>query len=256
MAALSPESPEIDALRGLYRRGMFLMADERTGRIRAYRADPRAVIPLTPEQGLTVPRSLRQRVRSGKFRVTTDAAFRRVMHACSMRRREGTWISTPLIDLYVALHEAGPGTGEHAGVHAHSIEAWLDTDAGPTLVGGLYGVAVGAIFCGESMFSRPDLGGTDASKVALVHLIHHLNARGFKVLDSQLWNPHLAQFGCTEIRARRFEALMLEHRDDARPWLPFEPAPAGRGDALAQPEASGALLPDPGDSALSPGLGG
>lgn len=205
-------------LRDLYRRGMFLMADERTGRIEAFEADPRAVVPLTEKEGLRIPRSLHQRVRSGRFRVTSDACFGRVIAACAEEREEGTWISPVLAALYIALHESG----EVDGVHAHSVEAWLDSPDGPALVGGLYGVAVGAVFCGESMFSRPREGGTDASKVCLVHLIRHLNARGFALLDSQIWNAHLARLGAMEIPATAYRAHVAELRDRARAWHPFE----------------------------------
>lgn len=204
-------------LRDLYRRGIFLMADERTGRIEAFEADPRAVVPLREEDGLRIPRSLGQRVRSGRFRVTSDVCFGRVIAACAEEREEGTWISPALAALYTALHESG----EVDGVHAHSVEAWVDGSEGPTLVGGLYGVAVGAVFCGESMFSRPREGGTDASKVCLVHLIRHLRARGFEMLDSQIWNPHLARFGATEIPASAYRARLAALRDRVLRWPPF-----------------------------------
>lgn len=205
---------------------MFLMADERSGRIGAYEADPRAIVPLRAEEGLRLSRTLMQRVRSGRFRITTDRCFSRVIGACAEERSEGTWISPPLAALYIALHESG----EAQGVHAHSVEAWLDDSAGddaegkgsPLLVGGLYGVAVGAVFCGESMFSRPALGGTDASKVCLVHLIRHLNARGFELLDSQIWNPHLARFGAFEIPATEYRERVEALRDRVVGWLPFE----------------------------------
>lgn len=213
------ESPEVDALRTLYRAGGFLMADERTGEIRAFEHDPRAIVPLARDEGLHVARSLRQRVRSARFTITTDACFDRVIDACAQRRAEGTWISPRLARLYTALHREGP----RRCVHAHSIEAWLQTAQGPTLVGGLYGVAVGAVFCGESMFSRPDLGGTDASKVCLVHLIHHLRARGFRVLDAQIWNPHLATFGVKRLPRAAFRRALAAHRDTDLPWTPFDP---------------------------------
>ncbi len=216
-APQSPTPSTVETLRDLYRRGMFLMADNGAGPIRAYTADPRAVIPLSESEGLRIPRSLRQRVASARFRITSDTCFERVITACAETRREGAWISPELAAAYIHLHRAG----ENHPVHAHSIEAWLDTGGTPTLVGGLYGVAVGAIFCGESMFSRPDLGGTDASKVCLVHLIRHLNARAFQLLDSQIWNPHIAQFGCKELPARAFRARLLALRDQPTPWSPF-----------------------------------
>lgn len=212
------ETPSpVETLRDVYRRGMFLMADNGIGPIRAYTADPRALIPPSESDGLRIPRSLRQRVASNRFRITSDTCFDRVINACADASRDGAWISPELARAYIDLHHAGEG---HT-VHAHSVEAWLDDGPTPTLVGGLYGVAVGAVFCGESMFSRPDLGGTDASKVCLVHLIRHLNARSFQLLDSQIWNPHIAQFGCKELAAKAFRARLLELRDRHTPWSPF-----------------------------------
>lgn len=213
------DPPEVAHLRALYRRGLFLMADEESGQIGAYEADPRAIIPLSREEGLHVPASVLQRVRSRRFTITTDTCFERVIAACAERRADGTWISPEITSLYTALHHAG----ERDHVHAHSIEAWLDGPGGPLLVAGLYGVAVGGVFCGESMFSRPDLGGTDGSKVCLVHLIHHLVARGFRVLDAQIWNPHLARFGCRRFPKARFNHALRQLRDLDVPWLPFDP---------------------------------
>ncbi|MFN9974218.1 MAG: leucyl/phenylalanyl-tRNA--protein transferase, partial [Phycisphaerae bacterium] len=126
--------------------------------------------------------------------------------------------------------------------HAHSIEAWLPIHQTPkpaaelllvrslgpqstphVLVGGLYGVALGRVFCGESMFQRPDLGGTDASKVCLVHLVHHLRRRGFAVLDSQIANDHVAQFGMEEIPAEQYLTQLAQLRDQPVEWQPFNP---------------------------------
>lgn len=213
------DPPEVARLRALYRRGLFLMADEESGQIGAYEADPRAIIPLSREEGLHVPASVLQRVRSRRFTITTDTCFERVIAACAERRADGTWISPEITSLYTALHRAG----ERNHVHAHSIEAWLDGPDGPVLVAGLYGVAVGAVFCGESMFSRPDLGGTDGSKVCLVHLIHHLVARGFRMLDAQIWNPHLARFGCVRFPKARFSHALRQLGDLDVPWHPFDP---------------------------------
>lgn len=213
------EPPGVSALRRLYRQGKFLMADEPTGAIHAYEADPRALIPLRSEDGLRVPRSLLQRVRSRRFVITADAAFGDVVRACAQGREEGTWISPEIVDLYTGLHRAGP----RGNVHAHSIEAWLDAPEGRTLVAGLYGVAVGAVFCGESMFSRPELGGTDGSKVCLVHLIHHLVACGFEVLDAQIWNPHLDRFGCVQQSRTDFQRTLRSLRDCPVAWLPLDP---------------------------------
>lgn len=214
------DTPDVAMLRRIYREGCFLMADDRTGAISVYESDPRALIPLSTSDGLIIPRSLRQRVRSRRFTITADTAFRQVIAACGDRRADGTWISPEIVDLYTALHEA-PARDN---VHAHSIEAWVTNAKGqPALVAGLYGVAVGAAFCGESMFSRPDLGGTDGSKVCLVHLVHHLAARGFELLDAQIWNPHLARFGCRHVPRRDFQRSLRLLRDRAVPWFPLDP---------------------------------
>lgn len=176
----------------LYARGLFPMA-EPGGEVYLYDPDPRGIIPLE-DGGLRLSRSLRRRVRSGRFTITTDRAFGRVIRACAAPRDDqpgGTWIDERIIAVYEDLHAEG---------HAHSLEAWLG-EPGPDdrLVGGLYGVHLRGLFAGESMFSRPDLGGTDASKVCLVHLWNHLRKRGFTLLDTQFINPHLARLGAVEI---------------------------------------------------------
>jgi leucyl/phenylalanyl-tRNA--protein transferase len=119
------------------------------------------------------------------------------MRACGTDRSltNRSWINEGIVDAYVALHQLG---------FAHSVEAWL----GDKLVGGLYGVHIGGAFFGESMFSRPDLGGTNASKVCLVHLVKHLRERGFTLLDTQFSTPHLAQFGCVEVDAEHYLAML------------------------------------------------
>ena len=169
-----------------YCMGAFPMADGRRGRIGWYTADPRALLPLE-EGGFKVSRSLRRRVKSGCYRVTRDRAFERVIRACAEPRpgEVDTWINQDIIRVYSQLHDAGL---------AHSVEAWSGEDE-PELVGGLYGVALGGVFFGESMFHRA----TDASKVCLVHLVEHLRAHGFELLDVQFENPHLKQFGVVEV---------------------------------------------------------
>ncbi len=161
--------------------------------------DMRGIIPL---DGFHVPKRLMRKVRQEPFRVTVDQAFTRVMEMCaeSAAGRESTWINSPILNLYSALHREG---------HAHSIECW----DGDQLVGGLYGVALGGAFFGESMFSRA----TDASKIALVHLVAHLLEDGFVLLDAQFHNPHLEQFGLIEIPRADFKQLLKEAlRIDAR----------------------------------------
>jgi leucyl/phenylalanyl-tRNA--protein transferase len=199
----------------LYREGWFPMARTPRELARARRREPdapevqwvqpqeRALIPL--DERFHVPRRLAERVRSGRFVVTSDVAFSRVIRACGEPRpgREETWLHPEIVGIFGLLHEAG---------HAHSVEAWLKQASGElVLVGGMYGLAMGRVFAGESMFSRPELGGTDASKVCLVHLVRHLRSRGFAALDAQLENPHLAQFGLE--LARREEYLELLARE-------------------------------------------
>ncbi len=171
-----------------YRAGYFPMAESRKGRILWYSPDPRAIIPLDT---FHATRSLRQRLRKGSFDIRIDTDFASVIEACS--DREDTWISDEIIRVYTALHAMG---------FAHSVEAW----EGGSLVGGLYGVAIGGAFFGESMFSKT----TDASKVALVSLVQRLRERGFLLLDTQFMNDHLRQFGTEEIPRERYLQLLSE----------------------------------------------
>jgi len=172
-----------DILIQAYSRGAFPMTD-RDGRIRWYTADPRGILPL---DAFHVPQTLRQVVRSGKFDVRVNTDFRGVMTECMRGRPEGSWISERLIAAYERLHDLG---------FAHSVEAWRDG----RLVGGLYGVSLGAAFFGESMFHRE----TDASKVALVGLVGRLRDRGFELLDTQANTHHLERFGCVSIPAAEY----------------------------------------------------
>ena len=168
-----------------YARGIFPMADPRTGKIDYYSPDPRAILPL---DRFHVPKSLARVAKSGAFEVRTNAAFARVIAACAEARpgRRETWLSARLISAYLDLHARG---------FAHSVEAWRDGK----LVGGLYGVHIGAAFFGESMFSRPEQGGRDASKVCLVALVDWLRAGDFRLLDTQFKTPHLERFGVVEV---------------------------------------------------------
>lgn len=144
--------------------------------------DPRFVLPI---EELYVRRSLAKRIRQARFRVTLDTAFTEVLTSCARSPRPGqdaTWITADMIETYRELHRRG---------HAHSVEAWDDEG----LAGGLYGVAVGGVFSGESMFSvRPD-----ASKVAFVHLVRQLARWGFGLVDSQVYTEHLESFGAREV---------------------------------------------------------
>ena len=182
-----------------YRRGVFPMADSRED-MRLFLMDPdvRGVLPV---DRFHVPKRLRKTVRKDPYRVTVDTAFNRVIEACAEPHasRPATWINDAILNLYGALHREG---------HAHSVECW---NAAGALVGGLYGVSLGGAFFGESMFSRA----TDASKIALVHLVARLKIGGYGLLDAQFHNPHLEQFGLEEIsrdefRDRLWRALRLD----------------------------------------------
>lgn len=199
MRGPAPNSQDTDAILAAYRAGYFPMArQDARGRpvpgvrgIDFYTCDPRAIYPLEPG-ALRWSRSLRAAVRRGRFEITADTAFGAVIGACAARRQraDGDWINDWIVDRYTRLHERGS---------AHSVEAWLHGPNGRRLLGGLYGVHIGGAFFGESMFSLPESGGTDASKVCLVHLVEHLRRRGFVLLDSQYANPHVLSLGAVEI---------------------------------------------------------
>ena len=169
-----------------YRSGLFPMPLGKTGSVPErgqgpmawWSPDPRGVIPL---DSLRVSRSLHRSMR--RYRITVDSAFERVIDACADPRRAHGWITDEIRAAYVRLHRLG---------WAHSLEAWSD---GGELVGGLYGVSIGGLFAGESMFSRA----VDASKVALVRLVEVLRAGGATLLDVQWVTPHLATLGAVEI---------------------------------------------------------
>jgi leucyl/phenylalanyl-tRNA--protein transferase len=176
-----------DRLLEAYRRGIFPWYSPGQP-ILWWSPDPRAV--LYPEK-LKISRSLRKTLRHGRFRVTFDTAFREVMLACAAPRVQypggGSWITDDMVAAYCRLHEQGV---------AHSVE----TRDANRLVGGLYGVALGGAFFGESMFAHE----TDASKIALVALARELHARGFTLIDCQVPSSHLASLGAEEIPRRRF----------------------------------------------------
>ena len=185
-----------------YRAGLFPMAETRRGD-RLYWLDPeqRGVLPL---ETFHLPRRLLRTTLSGEFTVTADGAFARVIAGCAeaAEGREDTWINRDIEQLFTALHRAG---------HAHSIETYQHG----MLVGGLYGVALGAAFFGESMFSRV----RDASKVALVHLVARLRLGGFLLLDTQFVTAHLAQFGAREIPRTRYKLLLDRATATPARWL-------------------------------------
>jgi leucyl/phenylalanyl-tRNA--protein transferase len=194
MAKSRPPAPDLidpELLLGAYAQGYFPMADEREDED-VFWLDPpeRGVIPL---DAFHVPKRLARRLRSTQWRLTADAAFERVIASCAeMDRQDGkTWINHLIERSYANLHRLG---------HAHSIEVW----DGESLIGGLYGVTLGAAFFGESMFSRR----SDASKVALAHLIARLKAGRFTLLDTQFVTPHLLQFGAVEISKARYRQML------------------------------------------------
>lgn len=182
MIGRTPQALDPVLVINAYAQGIFPMADHR-GRIQWYAPDPRAIL---EHDNLRVSRSLRATMRKGCYMIRMDSAFEQVMRCCACRQE--TWISEAFIAAYTQLHYAGL---------AHSIEAWR---AG-VLVGGLYGVALGGAFMGESMFSSA----TDASKVCLGTLVEHLKARGYALHDTQFLTPHLATLGATEIPRRTYE---------------------------------------------------
>ncbi len=159
--------------------------------------DKRGVLPLAD---FHITKRLARTVRSDKFQVTINTAFRRVMEICAEPhpQRPATWINDEIISLYCALNQRG---------QAHSVECWQDNEAGqPDLVGGLYGVSLGAVFFGESMFSRA----RDASKIALVHLVARLKAGGYTLLDTQFVTEHLKSFGAVEIDRDRYHDQLAQ----------------------------------------------
>ena len=174
--------------------------------------DPRMVLQASR---IAVSRSLRKEMRRGRFEVRLDTAFAEVIRACAMTRRpeqNGTWITDEMTDAYIELHRLG---------YAHSAEAWLDGE----LAGGLYGVSLGGVFFGESMFARA----SDASKVAFVALVEQLDRWGIDLIDCQVHTEHLARFGAEEWPRRRFlDALSdaLEPPTRYGPWR-LDDGPAG-----------------------------
>lgn len=191
-----------ERLLAAYRRGIFPWYSEGQP-ILWWSPDPRTV--LFPQR-LHVSRSLRRSLRRGNFQIRLDTSFAAVIEACAAPRRDepGTWITAEMAHAYLRLHQLG---------HAHCAEAWQDGG----LVGGLYGIAIGRVFFGESMFARV----TDASKVAFVHLVRQLEAWGFALIDCQVDSEHLRSLGAEPIPRRTFiEYLARYGSEDGRvgPW--------------------------------------
>ncbi|HEX2830677.1 MAG TPA: leucyl/phenylalanyl-tRNA--protein transferase [Burkholderiales bacterium] len=174
-----------------YRRGIFPWYSEGEP-VLWWSPDPRMV--LVPAE-ISISRSLRKRIRGGTFEIRADTCFTKVMRACAEPRdgQSGTWITEDIVSAYSALHAAGL---------AHSIEAWHEGE----LVGGLYGVAIGRMFYGESMFTRA----TDASKVSLAHLARQLARWRFGMIDCQMQTAHLESMGARTISRRDFLAALSE----------------------------------------------
>jgi leucyl/phenylalanyl-tRNA--protein transferase len=198
-----------DLLLRAYGAGVFPMAESRQSD-RLYWLDPalRGVLPI--DAGFHLPRRLRRTVLSGRFAVTADRDFVGVIRGCAEPApgRMDTWINPEIERLFLALH---------ARRAAHSVEAWQDG----RLVGGLYGVALGGAFFGESMFSRA----TDASKVALVHLVARLRLCGFVLLDTQFLTTHLARFGAVEIPKADYKRRLADALEAPARWhaeMPWE----------------------------------
>ena len=195
-----------------YARGIFPMSDARDDPD-VYLVDPkfRGVLPL---EGFHVPSRLARTVRKDPFVVCVDTAFPEVVRACAAAGpgRMDTWINAPIEQWYGELFARG---------HAHSVECWRDDE----LVGGLYGVTLGAAFFGESMFSRA----TDASKIALVHLVGRLIAGGYKLLDAQFMTDHLRQFGAQEIPRAEYHRRLQSALQAAGDFGALDAAVTGAG---------------------------
>ena len=211
---------DADAMIDAYRTGVFPMAEGRDDPY-FFLVDPpqRGVVPL---DSFHIPHRLARTVRRDRFAVSIDADFPATLDACAApgKDREDTWISGDIRSLYLELHGRGL---------AHSVECRL----GGVLVGGLYGVAIGGAFFGESMFSRPALGGTDASKVALIHLAARLIAGGFALLDTQFLTEHLAQFGAVEIPRTDYRRRLETALELTGDFYALDASAAGSGSAAA-----------------------
>ncbi|WP_417726373.1 leucyl/phenylalanyl-tRNA--protein transferase [Roseovarius sp.] len=189
-----------------YASGVFPMSEHRDDP-EVFWVDPhqRGILPL---DGFHISRSLARRMRQARYQATLNRDFEAVLRGCADRTE--TWISPPIHRSYMALHQRGYG---------HSLEIWQENQ----LVGGVYGVALGAAFFGESMFSRR----TDASKLALAHLTHHLARCGFTLFDTQFITPHLGSLGAREIPRAQYRALLHEAMENEADITnpPFDPDP-------------------------------
>lgn len=210
-----------------YAAGLFPMADDRLARsIYWVRPQERAVLPL---DGFHLSKSLRKTLRADRFAVTADTAFAQVIAACaqSAADRPTTWINAEIEAAFNRLHQCGL---------AHSIECWMGEGSERRLVGGLYGLALGRAFFGESMFSQE----TDASKVAMAWLVARLRVGGFTLLDCQFMTPHLASLGAVEIDADAYSLLLGDALGAPDEGAGAVPADFGALDALSAAPGSAA----------------
>lgn len=226
-----PKRPDLTPetlLRG-YALGIFPMAETRDS-AEVHWVDPRnrGILPLDK---FHISSTLARRIRQWNYTIRTNSDFRGVVLACADRPE--TWINDTIFNLYMALNQSG---------FAHSLEVW----EGDNLVGGVYGVVLGATFFGESMFSRRK----DASKVALAYLVDRLNAGGFTLFDTQFLTPHLATLGGIEITRAEYQRRLQAALQRNASFMPkdYPPSLAGSGDASGSTSASGATS---GSTALS-----
>jgi leucyl/phenylalanyl-tRNA--protein transferase len=182
-----------DLLLKAYASGVFPMAESASDpEVFWVRPETRGIIPL---DGFHTPKSLLKTIRKNRFEIRFDSDFEATIDACAEKREErrSTWINVPIREAYIELHRIG---------HCHSVEAWREG----RLVGGLYGLALGRVFFGESMFSKE----TDASKVCLVALVERLNERGFALLDTQFTTEHLKHFGAIDVPRAKYEKMLAQ----------------------------------------------
>ena len=234
---------DLDLLMRAYANGIFPMSDARDDPDTFWiEPERRAILPL---DNLRVSKSLAKAIRQGRFRITTDTSFARIIATCAAENddRRETWINPEIEDAFGDLHRQG---------HAHSVECW----SGNELVGGLYGLAMGRAFFGESMFSRA----TDASKVALVWLVARMKIGGFELLDCQFMTDHLASLGAIEIAQEEYLKLLeaalgrdlqVSVSTSAAPLAVVGAAGGGDWGALDGFLATGAALPSVGFSSTA-----
>jgi leucyl/phenylalanyl-tRNA---protein transferase len=236
-------SINLELLIKAYANGYFPMADSRDDtEILWVEPKKRAIMPL---DGLRVSKSLAKTIRQDRFRVTTDTAFHQVIELCaaSAEGREETWINADIENAFLELHRFN---------RAHSIECWLDTDDGPQLVGGLYGLALRQCFFGESMFSRS----TDASKVALAWLVARMRIGGYKLLDCQFMTEHLQSLGAIEVSQKAYIDMLQSALKDMRDQVVSTVCSSTAGSSVSPSSAAGGADWGALDGFLAAGLSG